>query len=385
MSDAPSKVDAGTPEIEGTLSVSPSNKGKDVKDDVESGLGSVPEVSESGENVPEVTDGSDDIDIIQEGHGSNVVVATNDASEESGTNGDEDDADNDDESETDASRKNQKKVINPNFKDVRETGKWGNISKKEMYVVLGLVAAIVIAIIVVVTVLLTRPSDSSSDGSGLGVTNTTNTTQITPTIDEGPKFSNKQDKYEALRTILGSNQHTVYYMRDLPETVDELEKLPTDSVDPVVLAVKWAIFDDDVNIVSYLSDRFAMASVFFALGGENWNDKEGWLSDQHICKWDRVGCQGVTKFRLEELEFSRNNLVGTIPSTVALLNDVYSLWLNDNKIQGEIPGDILGSLPRLHFLYLQDNEFVGKIPVSIMDSGTVGKFHIMIVIFFAVL
>jgi hypothetical protein len=62
------------------------------------------------------------------------------------------------------------------------------------------------------------------------------------------------------------------------------------------------------------------------------------------------------------------------------LDDLGTIWLNGNKLQGSIPGSIFGSLPKLVVLYLQDNEFTGEIPGSLLDSGSLGNIYTYIML-----
>jgi hypothetical protein len=57
---------------------------------------------------------------------------------------------------------------------------------------------------------------------------------------------------------------------------------------------------------------------------------------------------------------------------MALLTTLKGIWLRENGLSGNIPGEVFGSLPKLIILYLQDNNFEGEIPISLLDSGSLG-------------
>lgn len=68
--------------------------------------------------------------------------------------------------------------------------------------------------------------------------------------------------------------------------------------------------------------------------------------------------------QLTEFNFARNNLEGTIPSTLAKLTDLMMLDVSHNKITGSIPNE-LTNLTKLQVLYLQSNNLDGEMPVDI--------------------
>lgn len=265
-----------------------------------------------------------------------------------------------------------KRDKNASFKDVEKTGMWGKISKVEFFIVLLSVVAIVIAVVVVAVVLTLRASASSD----------TLAPTAAPTIlsVEKDRFVSVEQKYGALLDILGSNTFTSEYVELLPASYGELKVTPIipGTTDPVVRAAKWVIEEDSNSVVSYLSDRFALAALFYFTNGEGWFDNANWLSNENVCSWARITCVGYGAQTLDELDLSSNNLVGELPNALALLSTVGVLWFNDNELGGSIPGGILGSLPRLFILYLQDNYFIGAIPESLLDSGTLRKLVVLV-------
>jgi Leucine-rich repeat (LRR) protein len=58
-------------------------------------------------------------------------------------------------------------------------------------------------------------------------------------------------------------------------------------------------------------------------------------------------------------------LTDVIPESFAKLQNMQELFLNINKLSGEIPASFLGNLSHLSKLGLSNNFFIGKIPSTI--------------------
>lgn len=86
---------------------------------------------------------------------------------------------------------------------------------------------------------------------------------------------------------------------DFVDVVEKLfplsgEKL-IDVRSPQHKAARWIADEDprqlDVDDPSF-EQRYAMAVLYFSLGGDNWNSKDGWLSEKSECKWEFVNGPG---------------------------------------------------------------------------------------------
>lgn len=69
--------------------------------------------------------------------------------------------------------------------------------------------------------------------------------------------------------------------------------------------------------------------------------------------------------KLTHLNLSRNNISGGTGTLSSLIN-LEQLWLNHNKLKGNIPANIL-SMPKLMCLSLQSNELEGNIPNNLPE------------------
>ncbi|RVW59894.1 Receptor kinase-like protein Xa21 [Vitis vinifera] len=67
---------------------------------------------------------------------------------------------------------------------------------------------------------------------------------------------------------------------------------------------------------------------------------------------------------LEELDLSKNQFSGNIPSTISLLQNLLQLYLSHNRLQGRIPPNF-DDLVSLEYLDLSGNNLSGFIPKSL--------------------
>ncbi|XP_047085414.1 putative receptor-like protein kinase At3g47110 [Lolium rigidum] len=79
---------------------------------------------------------------------------------------------------------------------------------------------------------------------------------------------------------------------------------------------------------------------------------------------------------LEILYVGSNNLVGRFPAAILNLTSLIGLGLNTNMLGGELPPDLGNSLPNLQILSFAQNFFHGKIPHSFVNMSNVQVFDI---------
>jgi Leucine-rich repeat (LRR) protein len=109
-------------------------------------------------------------------------------------------------------------------------------------------------------------------------------------------------------------------------------------------------------------ERDALIALYNSTGGANWTTNTGWLGDVGTeCDWYGVTCGGSG---IDNLNLSRNNLVGTIPAELGSLSNLTTLNLWDNQLSGSIPSE-LGNLTNLTQLVLGSNSLSGSIPAEL--------------------
>jgi hypothetical protein len=252
-----------------------------------------------------------------------------------------------------------KKEINPKFKDVRETGKWGSVSKTEIMVV-GVVISVVVIGAVIAVVLIAIRSNQDPPGP-VGPPPTMPPTQLSGDME-----------LAQLRSAIDLGDFTFQIAEALSVKVEDyVGKMDDPTASAPERAMSWMLTKSMNNVPGDLVTRWALASMYYSLGGENWVNKENWLSEESHCEWFGVECDRFGA--LEELILKENKLAGTVPMELSLLSNMQSLWWSTNELTGTLPGDMLGSLPKLSILYLNDNKLTGTIPASLRNNGALRK------------
>lgn len=148
-------------------------------------------------------------------------------------------------------------------------------------------------------------------------------------------------------------------------------------------ATEWIISQDarrlcpdEIKIVQ----RWVLAVMYFSTGGDSWiqcfdgdlecgdflpfvND-EAFLSSSIECEWAGISCN--TDACVTEIEFEENNLVGTIPSELGLLNELVIWGMERGNLTGTIPSE-MGQLEKLIFIDLDFNQLTGTLPESLYN------------------
>lgn len=107
-------------------------------------------------------------------------------------------------------------------------------------------------------------------------------------------------------------------------------------------------------------DRDVLTTLYEALGGDNWERSDGWMSDQPVGNWHGVT---VRNGRVVEIALSDNDLTGALPWQLGNLTNLKRLDLRWNAIAGPIP-ESLSELHQLEGLLLTGNALRGEIPWS---------------------
>ena len=146
----------------------------------------------------------------------------------------------------------------------------------------------------------------------------------------------------------------------------------------------------DVNSPAYrVAQRFAIAVLFFATNGEDWDTVSQWLQPGvNECDFSGVICEEVTipsislkealknpddlprlsdgtvntttERMIVEIHLPESNLGGVLPGELTTFPFLRRLGLWSNQIGGQLPENI-GQLQNLESLLLDDNNFTGEI------------------------
>ena len=138
---------------------------------------------------------------------------------------------------------------------------------------------------------------------------------------------------------------------------------------PQFKAMEWILYKDPMKIVekysaqnSYSSthygsvrlhviQRFVLASLFYATGGEKWTNNSFWLSGTNECDWSGIRCDSYRSFSHENsqpsssseeiavthVNLSNNNLYGMIPQDISAMRNLKFFIVSENSLTGTIP------------------------------------------------
>jgi len=253
--------------------------------------------------------------------------------------------------------------INPKFKDLQETGRWGTVSKAENIVVYIFVLFSIVGALLAVWFGFIK--DDDADPPSL--------TKPMESSTGSPTSVGRQSELLQVFQAMDSLDLTFSYKQDLPFDTAYYEGLMNDpAATSQERAMSWLLFQDEHDQAADAAKRWALASLYFAWQGGNWLSADKWLSSVDVCEWEHIICN-IQTGNIREIDLQSNNLVGTIPAEIALLNTTQALWLRENQLKGPLPNEVFGAMPMLSMLYLDKNQLTGTISLSIRDNQVLGK------------
>jgi hypothetical protein len=147
-------------------------------------------------------------------------------------------------------------------------------------------------------------------------------------------------------------------------------------------AWKWLMTHKDLQSRSLIdvTERFALATLYFATDGPHWENNTYWLSTTaDTCDWLSVvsdpsppidlvclsGRQSSQDTGRTSLVLTGNGLSGTLPPELGLMNTLTKVRFDSNSLHGTIHEAIWQSWHKVQSLYLQNNHFSGTLPSTI--------------------
>ena len=127
-----------------------------------------------------------------------------------------------------------------------------------------------------------------------------------------------------------------------------------------ILALWWILLCIATSATAQVTQtvRDALIAVYYATGGPNWTNNDGWLGPAGTeCDWHGVGCDNGDFYALF---LSSNNLVGYLPPGISDLDMMFYLILSENQIDS-LPPEI-GDITSLRWLHLEGNPLTSVPP-----------------------
>jgi len=159
-----------------------------------------------------------------------------------------------------------------------------------------------------------------------------------------------------------------------PKSFDDGASL-YDSSSPQSAAARWLA--DNEQLGNYTNrrklQRYALATLYYSTNGDDWTEKQKWLSDSNECVdwWVKdfdsentlLKCDTANAITLLLIE--NNNMVGTLPDEIAFLSDsMFDLRMYSNDIKGTLPST-LEFMTMMKILDLRSNRLSGSIPTTL--------------------
>lgn len=190
-----------------------------------------------------------------------------------------------------------------------------------------------------------------------------------PETQDRPVFADTQYPLEPFTTF------TEELLLEILEIVSSDNGQALKTLDtPQYLALDW-ILNEDSGAIKYSQERiiqrYALATIYFSMKGQQWIFNDGWLSEKDECEWYTSNFQAVPicneKGKFSSLQLSFNNLQGTIPPEIGFLKDLDTIQLDGGPvefIEGSLPSE-LGLLSNIHRFSVRGNLLSGSLPSEV--------------------
>ena len=101
----------------------------------------------------------------------------------------------------------------------------------------------------------------------------------------------------------------------------------------------------------------ALEDLYTSTNGSSWTNHTNWDTATDVGTWRGVTRTGA---HVTKISLIHNNLVGSIPASIADLTYLEDFRLSSNSLSGSIPD--ISALTNLLYLYLDDNQLTGSVP-----------------------
>ncbi|CAB9497885.1 leucine Rich Repeat [Seminavis robusta] len=254
------------------------------------------------------------------------------------------------------------------------------MEKRTVLVLVAIVAIVAITLAIVIPVVVVKGNSASTS------------TREGDHSTGGPL----PEKYQSALNFLLEN-----LPEDLQEELavaadQEQQQQEPDSFPPQLQALNWLAYEDTYSTpdLAFSLDtnktlqRYALATFYFAMGGDNWRDCPGrsmqycewtipgqakWLSPVDECEWAFLTCN--ENATLEEIRVEKgdgglygNSVIGTLPKEMSLLSNLKTFDVATNLMMGGL-GTAFSSTTSLIVLRAPENQLTGDFPNQILPNN----------------
>lgn len=182
------------------------------------------------------------------------------------------------------------------------------------------------------------------------------------------------DCFGKITSIESDVEDRYLYNREyfIPEYVPDFNH-DISSCEPRNQALVWVSSGNDTKLTdAERAQKFALATAFASLGGGQWKNNTKWLETDDVCTWYGVNC---TDAKVTQLELSGNELVGTLPSELSILDKLQFLTVARNDVSGPLPVSLF-SLKSLGTLDVSFNTITGAIPPAVEAATSLNSLNV---------
>jgi hypothetical protein len=112
-----------------------------------------------------------------------------------------------------------------------------------------------------------------------------------------------------------------------------------------------------------LKDLAALEDFYDKMAGHRWSNSRNWLTNTSVCEWYGIECD--KEGRVIEVAFTANGLAGSIPPSIADLDQLQTFAIELSALEGTLPTSIT-TLQHLEHLSLSSG-IKGKVPPSLFS------------------
>jgi hypothetical protein len=137
----------------------------------------------------------------------------------------------------------------------------------------------------------------------------------------------------------------------------------TDEDSPQYAAFRWIVIDDPLQLQSSslsLTQRYAMAVLFFALNGPDWTMEDPWIETDGFNEGRSVATP-KSECLWKGIECGSGNLI-------------VHIYLNEMGLKGQLPSSEFTALLHLKKLDLRGNAITGMLPHELTELSHLGTF-----------
>jgi hypothetical protein len=221
-----------------------------------------------------------------------------------------------------------------------------------------IIPAAAFVILFVFVDILDKNTDDSSSGSGGGdlsgePSSSSPTFPSAPSLPSSPVQSpSSPASLPSAPTIAGSPPSSAFEPTDdvllglLSSVTPNGGAALRDTTSPQYQAMEWIRTPHNQGIYSdrIFLQRYALATLYYSTGGEQWTVSDDWLSETTECDW--FSSSSLSRIcdddgNIVELNLANNNLRGKVPPELGVLaNRLLALTLSKNKLTGDIPSSL---------------------------------------------